>query len=198
MRLTILLPPALLALATAATPTSPSPNTAAVARRINLESVFRGKRFISPRHGDAEHEMTETAPAHPPSAQHNHLSSHWIPLREINETVILETHDPDPWSFYDQDTSAEGGYPGVLLVHVALMSLAFFILLPVGELAESRLLKCSEADFARLHSALPESWGLPTRSREPGWLSRGVGARHGIWRKLQGPEHGSLPRIESL
>lgn len=81
-------------------------------------------------------EMNSTVALHLESA-HSHGHSHAAPLLEINETQVLLTHNPDPPSYWDYDQTEEGK-PAVLYIHIALMCLAFFILLPLGTCSSSR------------------------------------------------------------
>ncbi|GAA5858169.1 hypothetical protein JCM1840_001068 [Sporobolomyces johnsonii] len=72
-----------------------------------------------------------TSHSHSSGSEHDHGLSHAPPLLVINETEILLHHAPDPPSYYDFDQGEEGK-GGVLVVHVALMTLAFFVLLPLS------------------------------------------------------------------
>lgn len=69
--------------------------------------------------------------AHRVDDEHSHHHSHVPPLVELNETLILLTHSPDPPSYFDFDQSDEGK-PALLYIHIVLMSFAFFGLLPLG------------------------------------------------------------------
>lgn len=69
--------------------------------------------------------------AHRVDDEHIHHHSHAPPLVELNETLILLTHSPDPPSYFDYDQSDEGK-PALLYIHIVLMSFAFFVLLPLG------------------------------------------------------------------
>ncbi|KAF8529221.1 hypothetical protein BU17DRAFT_37380 [Hysterangium stoloniferum] len=87
------------------------------------------------------------ASASPPSSsapltlRHGHEEepkhSHAQPLLELNETEILLSHAPDPTSYWlhDFELSHEDGtnnWRGLMLLHVIGMTLAYFVLLPVG------------------------------------------------------------------
>ncbi|GAA5923680.1 hypothetical protein JCM1841_004825 [Sporobolomyces salmonicolor] len=72
-----------------------------------------------------------TSHSHSSGTEHEHGLAHGPPLLVINETEILLHHAPDPPSYYDFD-QGEDGKPGVLVVHVALMTFAFFVLLPLS------------------------------------------------------------------
>lgn len=64
---------------------------------------------------------------------HNH---HAAPLLKLNETEIIMHHAPTPPSYYTIDWEGDGSekrHPGLLVSHAVLMSLAFFLLLPVGK-----------------------------------------------------------------
>ena len=65
---------------------------------------------------------------------HDH-HGHSAPKLELNETDILLWHKPTPPSYgtHDlEDTNATNKYPGLMALHVLLMSSAFFIALPIG------------------------------------------------------------------
>ena len=59
------------------------------------------------------------------------------PLIELNETEITMYHAPIPESYYtiDWDGAGEPGprYPALIMTHVVLMCLAFFVALPMGK-----------------------------------------------------------------
>ncbi|KAG0705523.1 hypothetical protein DFH29DRAFT_906953 [Suillus ampliporus] len=66
---------------------------------------------------------------------HMHMH-HGAPLTELNETAITQWHDPTPPSYWsidieDRDPSVSR-YPGLMVLHVVFMTLAFFVALPVG------------------------------------------------------------------
>jgi hypothetical protein len=100
---------------------------------------------VQKRHGDEEDEgeahegmagMSEhnsTPSTAPVLSEHSHSHSHAAPLLELNETLILLTHSPDPMSYWEFDQSEEGK-PAVLYIHIVLMSFAFFGLLPLCKL----------------------------------------------------------------
>ncbi|BGP40161.1 hypothetical protein JCM10449v2_004119 [Rhodotorula kratochvilovae] len=73
------------------------------------------------------------APSHAHGAEdeHSHHHSHAAPLLELNETQILLSHSPDPPSYFDFDQS-DDGKPALLYIHIILMTLAFFGLLPLA------------------------------------------------------------------
>ncbi|KAK4704761.1 hypothetical protein P7C70_g1445, partial [Phenoliferia sp. Uapishka_3] len=147
---------------------TPAPAVAALELRqtspvkIAERTVENGKSLIGPRHGD-EDEMEMEMGSHSGvnnivnntelaklrQSDHHH-DSHVAPLLYINETQILLHHDPDPMSYLELDTLAEGGYPGVLAVHIFLMSLAFFVCLPISlflKSAGSQLSLVAQAAF---------------------------------------------------
>lgn len=74
--------------------------------------------------------------ATPDEHAHPH-SSHTQPQKLINETEILQHHDPDPLSYYAHDSI--DGYKGLMILHVLGMSVAFWVLLPMGTYAYSSL-----------------------------------------------------------
>ncbi|GAA5984215.1 hypothetical protein JCM10908_006093 [Rhodotorula pacifica] len=62
---------------------------------------------------------------------HAHSHSHAPALLELNETLILLTHSPDPPSYWNYDQGKDGK-PAVLYAHIFLMTIAFFGLLPLA------------------------------------------------------------------
>jgi hypothetical protein len=64
---------------------------------------------------------------------HNH--HHHAPLLELNETEVTLYHAPTPPSYYTIDWEDEGyekRHGGLMIAHGLLMSLAFFVALPMG------------------------------------------------------------------
>lgn len=61
---------------------------------------------------------------------------HGQPEMEINETEILQWHLPTPPSYWSIDVENPDPdvprYPGLMILHVVFMSLAFFVALPAG------------------------------------------------------------------
>ena len=58
------------------------------------------------------------------------------PMLVLNETDLLLTHAPDPMSYWAHDFERgeqDPNWGGLMAVHVVGMTLAWFILLPVGE-----------------------------------------------------------------
>ncbi|GAA5996530.1 Tvs1p [Rhodotorula paludigena] len=108
------------------------------ARRLLLPLVRRHGDDEDEDEGHDEHaEMSmhgshsSASSPHPPEDEHSHHNSHAAPLLELNETQILLHHSPDPPSYFDFDQE-EDGKPALLYVHIALMILAFFVLLPLS------------------------------------------------------------------
>lgn len=66
-----------------------------------------------------------------------HHSHHGTVLSQLNESQILEGHGPTPpsyWSIeFDENSSGNKRYPGLMGLHVLFMCLAFFGALPVGK-----------------------------------------------------------------
>jgi hypothetical protein len=64
--------------------------------------------------------------------EHMHYSG--APLKELNESAILETHAPTPPSYWTIDIDETGAdrHPNLMLAHALMMSLAFFVALPAG------------------------------------------------------------------
>ncbi|KAJ7699940.1 hypothetical protein B0H17DRAFT_1047790 [Mycena rosella] len=64
---------------------------------------------------------------------HHHAGA---PLLELNETEVSLHHQPTPPSYYTIDwedpEQASARHPGLIITHAALMSLAFFVFLPMG------------------------------------------------------------------
>src|SRR5882762_4975805 len=68
--------------------------------------------------------------------EHSHHTSHAAPLVELNETEVSMYHSPTPPSYWtididDHDTDVSR-YPELMILHGLLMSLAFFVALPMG------------------------------------------------------------------
>ena len=64
---------------------------------------------------------------------HNH--HHHAPLLELNETEVRLYHAPTPPSYYTIDWEDEGyekRHGGLMIAHGLMMSLAFFVALPMG------------------------------------------------------------------
>jgi hypothetical protein len=119
-------------------------------------------------------EHNSTASTAPVASGHSHGHSHAAPLLELNETLILLTHSPDPMSYWEFDQSEEGK-PAVLYIHIVLMSFAFFGLLPLCKLRPFPLSSLGGGNdevgrrrreeggkaltrFFFLRSALPQGW----------------------------------------
>lgn len=62
--------------------------------------------------------------------EHDHHHSREPPKLVLDEAEILKTHSPDPPSYFDLDKTEEG-MPGTMIAHVVLMSVAYFVLLPL-------------------------------------------------------------------
>lgn len=62
---------------------------------------------------------------------------HGAPLLRLNETEVLMNHSPTPASYWTIDIDIRdpdvSRYPGLMILHGLLMSLAFFIALPMGK-----------------------------------------------------------------
>ena len=66
---------------------------------------------------------------------HEHMHMKGAPLTELNETLILQWHEPTPPSYatHDfEDPDVEHKYPYLMGLHALCMSLAFFGALPIG------------------------------------------------------------------
>jgi hypothetical protein len=72
-----------------------------------------------------------------PRDGHSHHDSHSAPLGQLNETEVLMYHAPTPPSYWtidiDDHNPGVSRYPGLMILHGLLMSLAFFVALPVGK-----------------------------------------------------------------
>lgn len=94
-----------------------------------------------------------------------HGHHHGAPLLELNETEVTLYHAPTPPSYYtidweDADPSAHR-YPGLIITHAVLMSLAFFVALPMGESIEiNGLVACTDT---------PALQGIAMRSVKHAW-----------------------------
>jgi hypothetical protein len=65
----------------------------------------------------------------------DHHHPQGAPLLELNETEITVYHSPTPDSYYTVDWEGAGGgarYPALMMTHIILMCLAFFVALPMG------------------------------------------------------------------
>lgn len=113
------------------------------------------------QHGSHGHMVPQKDAHEPPvSSGHDHGHSHGPVLLELNETQILLTHSPDPPSYWDYDQSDEGR-PAVLYAHIALMTLSFFGLLPLGTFVPaSTLFAFVKLRHSRACSNLPQGWSL--------------------------------------
>ncbi|BGP16383.1 hypothetical protein JCM10213_004926 [Rhodosporidiobolus nylandii] len=142
----------LAASASAALPNLPSTSFALAARQDHVEDSSAG---LYRRHGDDEDEedaemsmhhggneasammgsdnSTAAAVTAEPSHNDQHAHSHHQgpALLELNETQVLLHHSPDPPAYYEFDQT-EDGKPALLWIHVSLMCLAFFFLLPLS------------------------------------------------------------------
>lgn len=73
------------------------------------------------------------------TSRDGHHNSHSAPLLQLNETEVLMYHSPTPPSYWtidvdSHDTDSDvSRYPGLMMLHALLMSLAFFVALPVGK-----------------------------------------------------------------
>lgn len=66
----------------------------------------------------------------------DHHRPQGAPLLELNETEMNMYHAPTPDSYYTIDWEGAGGpgarYPALMMTHIILMCLAFFVALPLG------------------------------------------------------------------
>ncbi|KAJ1310979.1 hypothetical protein OPQ81_009488 [Rhizoctonia solani] len=92
--------------------------------------------YLKARHGDDDDvphtgSMSSNSTPHVVLG-HAHGHDHGVPKLELNETEILEKFGPDPLSYYAHDFQLEGekGLGGLMIFHIAVMSLAFFVVLP--------------------------------------------------------------------
>lgn len=91
---------------------------------------------LKPRHGDDEHDShapSTNGSSHVMASGHGH--GHAAPMLELNETAILEKFGPDPLSYYAHDFQLEGAehkLGGLMVFHIVVMSLAFFVVLPLA------------------------------------------------------------------
>lgn len=67
--------------------------------------------------------------------EHGHGHHIGSPLLELNETEIAMWHPPTPPSYYsfDWEDSPSTSHRGLMMAHVLIMSLAFFIVYPISE-----------------------------------------------------------------
>lgn len=73
---------------------------------------------------------------------HGHHNAHGAPLLRLNETEVTMYHAPTPPSYWTIDIDGidiDGNnldasrHPGLMMLHGVLMSLAFFVALPICE-----------------------------------------------------------------
>lgn len=68
---------------------------------------------------------------------HGHHNTHAAPLLQLNETEVTMHHAPTPPSYWSIDIdnveSDSSRHPGLMALHGILMSLAFFVALPMCE-----------------------------------------------------------------
>ncbi|KAG9124168.1 hypothetical protein FRC07_012593 [Ceratobasidium sp. 392] len=120
---------AAVAIAAAPGQSVPESNLAARGPRPELTAPI----YLRPRHGDDESpapSMNGTSHAMSSGHSHNH---HLQPMLELNETAVLEKFGPDPLSYYAHDfqlKGAERSLGGLMVFHIVIMSLAFFVMLP--------------------------------------------------------------------
>ncbi|KAF8609506.1 hypothetical protein BDV93DRAFT_518317 [Ceratobasidium sp. AG-I] len=100
--------------------------------------------YLRPRHGDDEHEPSASSMSSHRNASHamssGHSHGHGQPMLELNETAILEKFGPDPLSYYAHDFQLEGAEKslgGLMVFHIVIMSLAFFVMLPFAIMLRS-------------------------------------------------------------
>lgn len=87
-----------------------------------------------PRHGDEDDDLHDLSHN---NMAHDHSLPHSAPLIELNETMILLSHAPDPLSYWSHDFEAPEGqdfnnWRSLLILHVLGSVFASFILLPVA------------------------------------------------------------------
>jgi hypothetical protein len=72
-----------------------------------------------------------------PRDGHSHHDSHSAPLLQLNESEVLMHHAPTPPSYWtidiDDHDPGVSRHPGLMIIHGLLMSLAFFVALPMGK-----------------------------------------------------------------
>lgn len=113
-----------------------------VARVPQPVPEFTVPQYLRPRHDD-DNKSSHGAPdmstpskttVHAPGSSHEHGHGHGQPMTELNETAILEKFGPDPLSYYSHDFESEEddqGHGSLMIFHIGMMSLAFFIVLPL-------------------------------------------------------------------
>ncbi|GAA6042128.1 hypothetical protein JCM8097_003122 [Rhodosporidiobolus ruineniae] len=95
------------------------------------ESMSEHEHVANPSSTSAASAPTKAAHSHGGGDEHSHAHSHEPALLVLNETQILLSHSPDPPSYYDFDQT-DDGKPAVLYIHIFLMCLAYFVLLPLA------------------------------------------------------------------
>ena len=86
----------------------------------------------------ALHSYASPSPSYNLAQRDSHVHHHHAePLLELNETEVTMYHSPTPPSYYTidwEDQGHEKRHGGLMIVHGLLMSLAFFVALPMGSL----------------------------------------------------------------
>lgn len=60
-------------------------------------------------------------------------------MERFNETWVLETHGPDPLSYYAFDRDHDEAHPALIWLHIVSATVAFFLLLPLSECCSSTI-----------------------------------------------------------
>ncbi|KAG8740941.1 hypothetical protein FRC12_015835, partial [Ceratobasidium sp. 428] len=119
------------AVAIAAAPGQSVPESNIVARGSKPELTV--PMYLKPRHGDDEPSASTSTNSSSHTMLSGHSHAHLQPMIELNETAILEKFGPDPLSYYAHDfqlQGAERSHGGLMIFHIVIMSLAFFVMLP--------------------------------------------------------------------
>ncbi|KAF8680331.1 hypothetical protein RHS04_04105 [Rhizoctonia solani] len=124
---------ALLAAAAAVASSTPGSSDGIVVRQPLPE--LTQPIYLKPRHGDDDMPHSSTMSPASNSTSHvvsSHSHGHGEPKLVLNETEILEKFGSDPLSYYAHDFQLEGekGLGGLMIFHIVVMSLAFFVVLP--------------------------------------------------------------------
>jgi hypothetical protein len=96
---------------------------------------------------------------------HSHHNSHAVPNVQLNETEVLMYHAPTPDSYWtidiDGDDPDVSRHPGLMILHGLLMSLAFFVALPMGKFMAPSWINLVSIDITRA--------GIAMRSVKHAW-----------------------------
>ncbi|KAH6915294.1 cytoplasmic protein [Coprinopsis sp. MPI-PUGE-AT-0042] len=115
---------------------------AAASLCLGLLALGNSVTAASDSPSDPPEHLWSTEIARRGAGEHHHGNHHAQPLLALNETELLRFHQPTPPSYYTIDWEGDGDssvdrHPGLMVAHAILMSLAFFVALPIGIILRS-------------------------------------------------------------